>query len=58
MEFRNFREIVLPSNLKLADITPVYKKRLNASQKRIVSVLPIVSKMCEQIIEKQLSTHI
>ena len=26
MELRNFRDIVLPSNFKLADITPVDKK--------------------------------
>ena len=27
MEFQNFRETVFPRNLKLADISPAYKKK-------------------------------
>ena len=46
-------------NLKLADITPVFKKKnpTLAENYRPVSVLPTVSKVFEQIIQKQLSTH-
>ena len=60
MEFRNFRETVLPSNLKLADITPAYKKKdpVLAENYRPVSVLPTASKVFGRMIQKQLSTHI
>ena len=46
-------------NLKLADITPAFKKKnpTLAENYRPVSVLPTVSKVFEQIIQKQLSTH-
>ena len=47
-------------HLKLADITPVYKKKnpTLAKNYRPVSVLPTVSKEFERITQKQLSTHI
>ena len=49
-----------PQNLKLADITPVFKKKnpMLAENYRPVSVLSTVSKVFELIIQKQLSTHI
>ena len=47
-------------NLKLADITLVYKKKdpTLAKNYRPVRVLPTISKAFERIIQKQLSTHI
>ena len=47
-------------NLKLADITPVYKKKdpTSVENYRPVSVLPSVSKMFERIIQKQFSSFI
>ena len=49
-----------PQNLKLADITPVFKKKdpTLGENYRPVSVLPTVFKIFERIIQKQLSTHI
>ena len=49
-----------PQNLKLADITPVYKKKdpILAENYRPVSVLPSVSKIFERIIQKQFSSFI
>ena len=46
----------VPHNLKLADITPVYKKKDTTlvENYRPVSVLPSVSKVFERIIQKQL----
>ena len=48
-------------NLKLADITPVYKKSDPLDDKanyRPVSVLPVVSKVSERIIQKQINDFI
>ena len=47
-------------NLKLADITPVYKKKdpILVENYRPVSVLPSVSKVFERIIQKQFSSFI
>ena len=49
-----------PQNLKLADITPVYKKKdpTLVENYRPVSVLPTVSKVFERIIQKQFSSFI
>ena len=49
-----------PENLKLADITPVYKKNdpTLVENYRPVSVLPSVSKIIERIIQKQFSSHV
>ena len=54
------RKQYFPQNLKLADITPVYRKKHPTLTKnyRPVSVLPTVSKVFERITQKQLSTHI
>ena len=55
LEKQNF-----PQNLKLADITPVYKKKdpTLVENYRPVSVLPTVSKVFERIIQKQFSSFI
>ena len=47
-------------SLKLADITPVFKKKdpLNKTNYRPVSVLPIVSKLFEKIMQKQINGFI
>ena len=49
-----------PSELKLADITPTFKKDDATSVKnyRPVSVLPAVSKIYERLIQKQIVGHI
>ena len=57
-------EIVLnhcfPDNLKLADITPIFKKDDSTLAKnyRPVSVLPCASKLFERIIQKQLMSYV
>ena len=57
-------EIVLnhcfPDNLKLADITPIFKKddATLAKNYRPVSVLPCASKLFERIIQKQLMSYV
>ena len=49
-----------PDNLKLADITPVFKKKdpLNKINYRPVSVLPSVSKIFEKLLQHQLVNYI
>ena len=49
-----------PNKLKLADITPVYKKKhpTLVENYRPVSVLPSVSKIFERIIQKQFSNYV
>ena len=49
-----------PDSLKLAGITPVFKKKdpLNKTNYRPVSVLPIVSKLFEKIMQKQINGFI
>ena len=49
-----------PDELKLADVTPIYKKDdLNKSKNyRPVSVLPVVSKVFEKIMYDQISQYI
>ena len=46
-----------PSKLKLADITPIFKKleRILVDNYRPVSVLPVVSKIFERIMQKQMN---
>ena len=46
-----------PENLKLADITPIFKKknRLHKAKYRPVSVLPCISKVFEKLMQKQIS---
>ena len=49
-----------PSNLKNADVTPVFKKnnQLNKENYRPVSVLPIISKVFEKLMQNQINLHI
>ena len=49
-----------PNELKLADITPIFKKDDATSVKnyRPVSVLPAVSKIYERVIQRQIVSHI
>ena len=49
-----------PRNLKLADITPVYKKidPLDKTNYRPVSVLTVVSKISERIMQKPINNFI
>ena len=57
-------EIVLgekfPSKLKLADITPLFKKLENVCKEnyRPVSLLPVVSKIFERIMQRQIKEYI
>ena len=49
-----------PSNLKLADITPIYKKKNPQAKEnyRPVSVLPVLSKVFERLMQKQINSFI
>ena len=49
-----------PSNLKNADVTPVFKKNnpLNKENYRPVNVLPIISKVFEKLMQNQINLHI
>ena len=49
-----------PSNLKLADITPIYKKKTPQAKEnfRPVSVLPVLSKAFERLMQKQINSFI
>ena len=49
-----------PSNLKNADVTPGFKKKnpLNKENYRPVSVLPIISKVFEKLMQNQINVHI
>ena len=53
-------KMYFPSKLKLADITPVYKKKdpTLIENYRPVSVLHSVSKNFERIIQNQFSNHV
>ena len=52
------KEGVFPDDLKLADITPIFKKKdsLNKENYRPVSILPHLSKMFERILYKQIDS--
>ena len=56
----SIRNGIFPDRLKVADITPIFKKddATNVKNYRPVSVLPAVSKIFERVIQKQLITHI
>ena len=49
-----------PDQLKLADVTPIYKKDDPNKSKnyRPVSVLPVVSKVFEKVMDDQISQYI
>ena len=48
-----------PSNLKNAVVTPVFKKNnpLSKENYRPVSVLPIISKLFEKLMQNQINLH-
>ena len=49
-----------PENLKLTNVTPVFKKKdpLDKANYGPVSVFPPVSKICERLMQKQINEHI
>ena len=49
-----------PEKLKLADVTPVFKKKypLDKTNYRPVSVLPPVSTMFKSLMQKQINEHV
>ena len=49
-----------PSNLKNSDVTPVFKEnnQLIKENYRPVSVLPIISKVFEKLMQNQINVHI
>ena len=51
---------IFPDNLKLADITPVFKKKdyLNKENCRSVNVLPSISNIFEKLMQKQINGYI
>ena len=51
---------VFDSGLKSADVTPVFRSDDVTDKKnyRPISVLPVVSKLFERVIQKQLGSHI
>ena len=51
---------VLPDNLKLADVTPVFKKGHPFDKKnyRPLSVLPTISKIYEKLMQRQINNYI
>ena len=53
-------DCLYPSKLKLADVSPVFKKDnpLLAKNYRPVSVLPTVTKIFDRLMRKQLNEHI
>jgi len=53
------RDRIFPSSLKMANITPVYKKkdRLNKDNYRSINLLPIISKLFERLIADQIEVH-
>ena len=50
------KEEVFPDDLKLADITPIFKREdiLNKENHRPVSIMPHLSKVFEEILYKQI----
>ena len=55
----SFVSCIFPEDLKLADITPVFKKKdpLEKSNYRPISVLPVLSKLFEKFIQKQMCEY-
>ena len=55
---KNLRKF--PSNNKLADVTPIYKKKNPQPEEnfRPVSVLPVISKVFERLMEKKINSLI
>ena len=51
---------IYPANLKLADITPIFKKlaKILVDNYRPVRILPTVTKIFERIMQKQMNTFV
>ena len=49
-----------PTNLKLADVTPIFKKleRISKENYRPVSVLPTISKIFERLMQEQMNSFV
>ena len=49
-----------PSNLKMTDVTPEFKKNnpLSKENYRPVSVLPIISKVFEKLMQNQINLYV
>ena len=56
---RSIADCVFPHDLKLADITPVFKKSdsLNKVNYRPIDIYPVVSKLFEKIVASQFLTY-
>ena len=55
----SFQSEIFPDELKLADVTPIFKT-IDATSKtnyRPVSVLPTVSKIFERVMQKKIGAH-
>ena len=52
-----FEKCQFPENLKLADVTPVFKKE-DKNLAKSVSVLPTLSKVFEEIMQNQVINHV
>ena len=54
------RQHIFPSNLKLADIAPIFKKidRVYKKNYRPVSILPTISKVFERILKNQMEEKV
>ena len=50
---------IFPTNLKVADISPIFKKEDSTLVKnyRPISVLPVVLKIFERIMQKQITAY-
>ena len=57
---KTFQENIFPDELKLGDITPIFKKddATNVKNYRPISVLPAASKIFERLLKKQIISHI
>ena len=60
LEWGNSANKKFPENFKLADVSPIFKKKDKTfvENYRPVSVLPTVSKIFERIMQKQISDYI
>ena len=63
MSFNNFKNCIafgqFPYKLKFADVSPVFKKgcKTGKSNYQLVSIIPVISKICERLIFNQLNYY-
>ncbi len=58
---KSFKEGVFPSKMKLAEVIPLYKlkgKKDSMNNYRPVSLLPVISKILERLIQKRISSFL